>query len=374
MYIYEQNDYPNFTWQDEKLIFLLAKVRHLQGKIIGKMESLGFELQNEATLETIVLDVVKSTEIEGENLDVQQVRSSIAKRLGIEISDSVYSQRDVEGVVEMMLDATQNFETELTKERLFDWHFSLFPTGRSGMYKIKVGDFRNDEKGRMQVVSGVLGKEKIHYQAPSASDLEREMTQFLDWINDSNSSKKVQIDPILKAAIAHLWFLTIHPFEDGNGRIARAIADMMLSRADQTKQRFYSMSAQIRIERKEYYSILEQTQKGSLDSTDWLEWFLNCLLNALNSSDIVIQKVVKKHHFWAKNAQMQFNERQIVVLNKLLDDFYGKLTTSKWSKLTKCSSDTALRDINDLVEKGILKKQNAGGRSTSYELNLEKNE
>ncbi len=233
------------------------------------------------------------------------------------------------------------------------------------MYKVRIGDFRNDEKGRMQVVSGVLGKEKVHYQAPAASDLEREMTQFLDWINDT---EKVQIDPIIKAAIAHIWFLTIHPFEDGNGRIARAIADMMLSRADQTKQRFYSMSAQIRIERKEYYSILEETQKGNLDSTNWLEWFLNCLLNALNSSDIVIQKVLKKHNFWTKNAQTQFNERQILVLNKLLDDFYGKLTTSKWSKLTKCSSDTALRDINDLLDKGILKKQNAGGRSTGYEL------
>ncbi|WP_291727669.1 Fic family protein [Bernardetia sp.] len=366
MYIYQQTDYPNFTWADDKIIFILGQVRHLQGKVIGKMELLGFDLQKEATLETTVLDILKSTEIEGKNLDIQQIRSSVAKNLGVEIQDGVYVERDVEGVVEMILDATQNFRDTLTKERLFAWHASLFPTGRSGMQKIEVGSFIKDTKGRMQVVSGVLGKEKVHYEALVATDLEREINSFLAWLND----EKIEIDPILKAAIAHFWFLTIHPFEDGNGRIARAIADMFLARADETNHRFYSMSAQIRVERKEYYAVLEQTQKGTVDITNWLEWFLNCLLNALQNSDEIIKKVLKKYRFWTQHAQTNFNERQKLMLNKLLDNFYGKLTTSKWAKMTKCSSDTALRDINDLLEKNILKRQKAGGRSTSYQLNV----
>jgi Fic family protein len=362
-YIYEQDNYPNFTWQDKKLLTLLGEVRHLQGKIIGKMENLGFDLRNEASLETITQDVIKSTEIEGVILDFEQVRSSIAHKLGITISNPVYVQRDVEGVVEMMLDATQNFEKELTIERLFDWHSSLFPTGKTGMQKIRVGFFRNDAKGKMQVVSGVLGKEKIHYQAPDAENLEKEMQVFLEWCN-----RKEKIDPLLKAAIAHFWFLTIHPFEDGNGRIARAIADMMLTRADQMKERFYSMSAQIRLQRKEYYAILEHSQKGTTDITDWLEWFLNCLLGALHSSDSIIKKVIIKYDFWNRNSQITFNERQKLILNILLNDFYGNLTSSKYAKLTKCSKDTALRDINDLIQKQILQKTEEGGRSTNYEL------
>ncbi len=367
-YIYQQDDYPNFIWQDDKLLTLLGKVRHLQGKIIGKMESIGFKLQNEASLETITQDVIKSTEIEGITLDFEQVRSSIAHKLGIEISNPVYAQRDVEGIVEMMLDATQNFEKKLTIQRLFDWHSSLFPTGKMGMQKIRVGKFRNDAKGRMQVVSGVLGKETIHYQAPNAESIEKEMNVFLEWLNENQQSTKQEIDPFIKAAIAHFWFLTIHPFEDGNGRIARAIADMMLARADQTKQRFYSMSSQIRLKRKEYYAILEHSQKQTIDITDWLNWFLNCLLEALYSSDTIIKKVVEKYNFWDKNNQVSFNQRQRLILNKLLDNFYGNLTSSKYAKLTKCLKDTALRDIQDLIQKKILQKTEAGGRSTNYEL------
>lgn len=256
----------------------------------------------------------------------------------------------------------------MTIQRLFDWHSSLFPTGKMGMQKIRVGKFRNDAKGRMQVVSGVLGKETIHYQAPNAESIEKEMNVFLEWLNENQQSTKQEIDPFIKAAIAHFWFLTIHPFEDGNGRIARAIADMMLARADQTKQRFYSMSSQIRLKRKEYYAILEHSQKQTIDITDWLNWFLNCLLEALYSSDTIIKKVVEKYNFWDKNNQVSFNQRQRLILNKLLDNFYGNLTSSKYAKLTKCLKDTALRDIQDLIQKKILQKTEAGGRSTNYEL------
>lgn len=364
MYIYQQKNWPNFNWDNEKLLPLLGKVRNLQGKLVGKMESLGFELRNEAVLETLTLDVIKTTEIEGELLNAEQVRSSIARKLGMTISGLIASDRNVDGIVDMMLNATQEYNIPLTQERLFDWHFSLFPTGRNGMYKIKVGNWRDDATGPMQVVSGALGKEKIHYQAPKSVDLINEMNVFLNWFNKGESHQ----DLVIKSGIAHFWFVTLHPFEDGNGRISRAIADMLLARSDGISQRFYSMSAQIRKERTGYYNILEKTQRGNLDLTEWLEWFLNCLLNALQASNLILAKIVYKHTFWMQNASKIQNERQKVVLNKLLDDFDGKLTTTKWAKITKCSADTALRDIQDLINKEILQKAADGGRSTNYEL------
>ena len=367
-YIYEQSDWPRFTWSDSRLITLLPEVRNIQGRVIGRMRALGFELQNQANLEILTQDVLKSTEIEGEILNPEQVRSSIARRLGLDISGLVHSDRNVDGVVEMMLDATGNYDKPLTKERLFGWHNALFPTGFGGMYKIIIGSWRDDSTGPMQVVSGPMGKEKVHYQAPAAELLDKQMGHFFKWIND-----KQQIDLIVKAAIAHLWFITLHPFEDGNGRIARAITDMILAQSDNQSTRFYSMSTQIRNERKQYYDILELTQKGGLDISDWLEWFLECLLNALKSSEILLGKVIFKHHFWIKNALRLENNRQKKILNMLLDGFDGKLTTTKWSRLGKCSQDTALRDIQDLMEKQILYKLPGGGRSTGYDLIKETN-
>lgn len=362
-YIHQNTNWPRFTWDNESLLLTLGKVRNLQGKLFGKMQFLGFELQNEAILETLTLDVIKSTEIEGEILNLDQVRSSIARHLGMDISGLVHSDRNVDGMVEMMFDATQNYQKQLTPERLFGWHSALFPAGRSGMYKIVTGNWRNDSTGPMQVVSGVMGKEKVHFQAPDASILENEMKAFLDWFNNED-----KLDHVIKAGIAHLWFITIHPFDDGNGRIARTITDMVLARSDGSSQRFYSMSAQIRSERKEYYEILEKTQAGSLDVTDWLLWFLNCLMKAINATDKILEKVLYKSHFWKNHATTILNERQQIILNKLLDVFEGKLTSSKWAKISKCSADTALRDIQDLIAKGILRKVPAGGRSTNYEL------
>lgn len=362
-YIHQNDNWPTFTWESDKIVNLLGEARNLQGRLIGKMESLGFDLRNEALLETLTLDVLKSSEIEGEYLNPEQVRSSIARKLGIEISGSVESDRNVDGVVEMMLDATQNCFKSLTSERLFDWHAALFPTGRSGIFKIIVASWRKDTTGPMQVVSGALGKEKVHFQAPDSSLIENEMNQFLSWFN--NNSK---IDLVIKAAIAHLWFVTIHPFEDGNGRITRALTDMLLAQSDKSNQRFYSMSAQIRIERKGYYEILEKTQKGSLNITEWMKWFLNCLINALKATESVLNNVLFKANFWSNHAKTSINERQQKILNKLIDGFEGKLTSSKWAKITKCSKDTAIRDINDLITKNILQKEVAGGRSTNYEL------
>jgi len=361
MYLYDNKNWPNFKWDNDKLLHLLAFVRNQQGKLIGKMGMLGFELQNKANLEILTTEILKSTEIEGETLDKQQIRSSVARQLGLEISGLVYSERNVDGIVELMLDATKNFDKVLTKERLFSWQAALFPSGQSGMYKIITGNWRNDSTGPMQVVSGAIGKEKVHYQAPPAAELEKEMRIFFDWFNSDQS-----IDLVLKAAIAHLWLVTLHPFEDGNGRISRALSDMLLARSDEQSYRFYSMSTQIRQERSLYYNILEQTQKGSLDITAWLEWFLKCLLHAIENSDKLLEKVINKHKFWIKHAKVAINERQRKILNMLMDDFEGVLNTTKWAKIGKCSQDTALRDIQDLIEKGILIKAEKGGRSTNY--------
>ena len=362
-YIYQQHDWPNFRWDNNAIIQPLAAVRHLQGKLTGKMEALGFRLRDEAVLETLAIEVTKTSEIEGQILDLGQVRSSIAVKLGIEISGLTPSDRNVDGIVEMMLDATQKYEEPMTANRLFGWHSALFPSGWSGMYRIVVGNWRDDSTGPMQVVSGALGKERVHYQAPPAGDIDKEMNAFLAWFN-----RRTEEDLILKSAIAHIWFITIHPFEDGNGRIARALSEMLLTRSDNSPRRFYSMSSQIRAGRKKYYDTLEKTQKGSLDITEWLLWYLRCLESALHSSEVVLLKVFDKHRFLAKLASESLNDRQRLLINRLLDDFEGNLTTSKWAKIAKCSQDTALRDIQDLVNRNILRKNPSGGRSTSYVL------
>lgn len=359
-YIYQYNDLPNFTWQDKAINTVFGEVRHLQGKIAGQMSSLGFSTKEEANLSTLTMDVIKSSEIEGEKLNYEQVRSSIARRLGLDVAGLTPTNRDVEGVVEMMLDATQNYLTPIFEDRLFGWHSALFPTGRSGMHKIEVGTYRT---GEMQIVSGAMGKEKVHYQAIEPKLVKHEMDKFLDWMNGNTD-----IDLVLKSAIAHFWFIIIHPFDDGNGRIARAISDLLLARADQSSERFYSMSSQILIERKRYYEILQKVQHSNGDITEWLDWFLNCLKNALQETENSLKKVVYKAEFWKMHEYTPLNERQRLVLNKLLDGFEGKLKSSKWAKIAKCSTDTALRDIKDLLEKGILKQEEQGGRSTNYEL------
>lgn len=362
-YIHKLPDWPQFRWSEETLSQRLAALRHRQGRLLGRMESFGFPLRAEAVLHTLTLDVLKSSEIEGEILDKEQVRSSIARRLGMDIGALAPTDRNTEGVVEMMLDATQNYDKPLTKERLFGWHASLFPTGYSGLRKIKVGAWRDDAEGPMQVVSGSVGHEHVHFEAPAADRLEREMTAFLDWFNNDDPT-----DLVLRAGIAHLWFVTVHPFEDGNGRIARAIADMTLARSERSAQRFYSVSAQIRHEQTVYYGGLEETQKGTLDITSHLEWFLDCLNRAFDEAENTLATVFRKARFWQSYAGAPFNDRQRLILNKLLDGIKGKLTSSRWARLVKCSQDTALRDILDLVDRGILTKDPAGGRSTSYSL------
>lgn len=361
-YIHELADWPNLTWDDSALAQPLAAVRHRQGRLIGRMEALGFPLREEAVLCTLTEDVLKSSEIEGEVLDRDQVRSSIARRLGMDVVGLVPADRNVEGVVEMMLDATQNYAQPLTADRLFGWHAALFPTGRSGMTKITVGAWRTPDGDPMQVVSGPVGRERVHYEAPTADQLDGEMAVFLHWFEAAAP------DPVLKAGVAHLWFVTNHPFDDGNGRIARAIADLALARAEGTAQRFYSMSAQIRTERKAYYETLEATQKGDLDITAWLLWFIACLDRAFDGAETILASVMRKARFWEALADQPLNERQRKVLNRLLDGFEGKLTNAKWAALAKTSPDTALRDISDLVQRGVLKRDAGGGRSTSYSL------
>lgn len=359
-YIYQYDTWPNFTWDDRAVNALFGEVKLMQGKIIGEMNALGFSEKEEATLNTLTLDVVKSSEIEGELLNYQQVRSSIARRLGINTAGLIPSNRYIEGVVEMMLDATQRYELPLTEERLFGWHAALFPTGYSGPYRIEVGKYRT---GRMQIVSGSMGKEKVHYEAIEPKLVKVQMDDFLNWFNNNHS-----LDPVLKAAIAHFWFIIIHPFDDGNGRIARAITDMLLARAENSSERFYSMSSQILIERQAYYNILQKVQHSTGDITEWLTWFLSCLKNAINATEHITQIIMYKAGFWKLHEHTPINERQRLVLNKLFDGFEGKLKTSKWAKITKVSTDTALRDIKDLVEKGILKETSEKGRSTNYEL------
>jgi Fic family protein len=363
-YIHELPEWPRFQWDQAALAEKLAAVRHRQGRLIGRMEGLGFPLRSEAVLQTLTQEVLKSSEIEGEILDQDQVRSSLARRLGIDVGGLTPADRQVEGLVEMMLDATQKYEQPLTDERLFAWHAAMFPTGRSGMSKITVGAWRDDKSGPMQIVSGPIGRERVHYQAPAARRLEAEVKSFLEWSNGQTA-----IDPVLKAGLAHLWFVTIHPFDDGNGRIARAIADMSLARSEDSPQRFYSMSAQIRAERNAYYDILEKIQKqDTLNVTPWLEWFLSCLNRAFDGAEKTLAAVLRKAEFWKRHAATALNDRQRDILNRLLDGFEGKLTSSKYAIIEKTSPDTALRDISNLVELGILAKDAGGGRSTSYSL------
>lgn len=368
MWIYEYQDWPSFTFDIAKLASKLAHIRHHQGRQLGRMEGLGISLRREASLSTLTTDVITSSAIEGKNLDRNEVRSSIARRLGIDVGGLIPASRDVDGVVEMMLDATQQFAKPLTKERLFDWHAALFPTGRSGMHRIAVGQWRSLESGPMQVISGPIGREKIHYEALSADQLEQNMMIFLRWFETT-----IEIDPVLKAGIAHLWFVTIHPFEDGNGRIARAIADMALTRADGIAERFYSLSMQIEAERKDYYAQLEKQQRGTLDITGWLEWFLDCLGRAITNSDNILKHVLYKAQIWNKISESPLNDRQRIIINRMLghdvgDTFKGHMNTSKYAKLAKCSTDTALRDIQALKTWGIFIQNPGGGRSTSYRL------
>ncbi len=362
-FIHQQAGWPEFKWDASSLSPLLAEVRNVQGRLIGRMDGLGLPLREQATLTTLTADVTKSSEIEGEYLDHDQVRSSIARRLGLDVAGLISSSRDVDGVVEMMLDATQKFKEPLTSDRLFAWQAALFPTGRSGMVRIAIGSWRTDESGPMQVVSGAIGQERVHFEAPSAERVPFEVARFLSWVEGND-----RLDPVLKAGIAHFWFVTIHPFEDGNGRIGRAIADLLLARSDGMSERFYSLSSQIEAERKSYYEKLEACQRGGLDITIWLKWFLECFGRAIQGAGDLLEQVLRKARVWERIKQVPVNTRQRAVLNRLLDGFEGKLTSSKYAKLAKCSSDTALRDLQELVNRGILFQGPAGGRSTSYEL------
>lgn len=359
-YIYEHKNWTAFSWQDKAINAVFGEVKLLQGKIIGQMNTLGFLAKEEATLTALTLDVIKSSEIEGELLNYDQVRSSIARRLGINTAGLVSSSRHIEGIVEMMLDATQRYSLPLTKKRLLGWHAALFPSGYSGPYKIETGKYRT---GEMQVISGAMGKEKVHYQAVKPELVNTEMDKFLDWFNKDNT-----LDPVLKAAIAHFWFIIIHPFDDGNGRIGRAITDMLLARAECSGDRFYSMSSQMLIECKLYYKVLQKVQHSSGDITEWVDWFLHCLKNAMLSTENTTHKILQKAEFWKLHEHTSINERQRLMLNKLFDGFEGKLQTSKWAKITKTSTDTALRDIKDLIEKGVLQQTNESGRNINYKL------
>ena len=361
MYLHQRDNWWNFRYDSSAIMTSLAAVRAKQGMLLGRMNSLGFSLQDEAVLTSMALEVIKSSEIEGEILNLNQVRSSLAKRLGFDITTSVPVSRYIDGVVEMMLDATQHYAAPMTDDRLFGWHNVLFPSGMSGLYKIDVGKYR---RGEMQVVSGAMGREKVHYEAPAPERVSDEMARFIAWLNEDNPA----LDPVLKAGIAHLWLVSIHPFDDGNGRITRAVTEMLLCRADGTGKRFYSMSNQINLDKNKYYDVLEKTQKGNGDITEWLLWFLDCLDKAIESTAETLSSVLSKARFWDVHKEERFNERQQKIVNMLFDDFFGKLTTGKWAKIAKCSSDTALNDINDLVAKGVLRKNDEGGRSTNYSI------
>ncbi len=363
-YIWQTDDWPNWRFDLAVLAEPMAEVSRAQGLLMGRLADVGMALRDQASLAALTEDVVKTSEIEGEQLSVESVRSSIARRLGVDIGALAPVDRHVEGVVEMVLDAAANCLAPVSRERLFGWHAALFPAGYSGLSKIKVGGWRDDVSGPMQVVSGSIGRQRVHFEAPPADRLEVEIGRFLDWINGASNEPA-----LLKAGLGHLWFVTLHPFDDGNGRIARAIGDLLLARADGSPQRFYSLSAQIQRERKAYYDILERTQKQTMDVTEWLAWFLDALHRAVDQAQLTLDSVLAKVRFWQRCATMPLNERQVKLLNKLLDGFEGKLTSSKWAAIAKCSPDTALRDINDLLTRGVLRKTDAGGRSTSYELN-----
>ena len=361
IYIWQYPEWPSFTWNDSRLIALLSEVRNLEGKIQGMMGGLGFDVQSMTALNVMTEDVLRSNEIEGVILNSDKVRSSIARHLGIDTAGLPQPDHYTEGVVQIMMDAVTNCNKPLTPERLFNWHAALFPTGRSGMYPITVGAYRTGGEP-MQIVSGAMGKEKVHYEAPPSDVVPDMMTDFLTWINSDNTVT----DPVLKAAVAHLWFVAIHPFDDGNGRLTRTITDMQLAKADGFPLRFYSMSAEILREKKAYYEILEHTTSNSTDITEWLEWFLNTMKSSILRAKETVKRVVCKSSFWQRHREIPMNERQVRVVNMLWDGFTGKLTSSKWAKITKTSQATALRDITDLIEKGILTAAADGGRSSNY--------
>jgi len=363
MYIHQRKNWPDFFWDDSLITPLLAEARNQQGRLLGRVSDWGFKLKEEASLESIVTDVITSSEIEGETLPADQVRSSVARKLGLENAGLVAVSRDVDGVVEMMLDATQNYRQPLTHERLYGWQGALFPTGRSGLYAVQTGRYRrHGPENPMQVVSGGFGRPKVHFEAPASDRVSEEMSVFLKFINGENPEG----DSVIRAAIAHLWFLTIHPFDDGNGRVARVVTDMMLSRSDDSKYRFYSMSSAILAGKKGYYQVLERTQKDDLEITDWLHWFLKTLASALSQSETIMERTFQKARFWQTHASTLINDRQRIMLNRVLDGFKGNLTSSKWAKITKVSQDTASRDIKDLMDKQILRLAESGGRSTHY--------
>ncbi len=362
-YIWQASDWPNWDFDLASLAGPMAEVSRAQGVLTGRLVDVGMAVRDQANLAALTEDVVKTSAIEGESLNLESVRSSIARRLGVDIGALSMADRHAEGVVEMVIDATANCNAPVTRERLFGWHAALFPTGYSGLSKLNVGSWRDDSRGPMQVVSGPIGRQKVHFEAPPAARLEEEMGRFFEWINVTSIEP-----PLIKAGMAHLWFVTLHPFDDGNGRIARAIGDLLLARAEGSPQRFYSLSAQIERERKDYYEILERTQKGSMDITEWLFWFLDALHRSVDQAQSTIDSVLLKTQFWKLWTTMALNERQVTLLDRLLDGFEGKLSTSKWAAMVKCSPDTALRDINDLVSRGVLKKSGGGGRSTRYEL------
>lgn len=361
IYIWQYPEWPSFTWNDSRLIALLSEVRNLEGKIQGMMGGLGFDVQSMTALNVMTEDVLRSNEIEGVILNSDKVRSSIARHLGIDTAGLPQPDHYTEGVVQIMMDAVTNCNKPLTPERLFNWHAALFPTGRSGMYPITVGAYRTGGEP-MQIVSGAMGKEKVHYEAPPSDVVPDMMTDFLTWINSDNTVT----DPVLKAAVAHLWFVAIHPFDDGNGRLTRTITDMQLAKADGFPLRFYSMSAEILREKKAYYEILEHTTSNSTDITEWLEWFLNTMKSSILRAKETVKRVVSKSSFWQRHREIPMNERQVRVVNMIWDGFTGKLTSSKWAKITKTSQATALRDITDLIEKGILTAAADGGRSSNY--------
>jgi len=363
-YIHELAGWPKLTWDIQILAEPLAEIRYKQGRHLGQMEAMGFDLRIEANLIALTDEVVKSSAIEGEKLDTEEVRSSIARHLGLDVAGLPSSGRNIDGIVEVMLDATRNFDKPLTTDRLFNWHAAMFPTGRSGILPIDVGQWRLDKEGPMRVVSGPAGRETIHFEAPEAQRIETEIMQFLDWYNNCET-----IDPVLKAGVAHFWFVTIHPFDDGNGRIARTIADMALAKADGTSERFYSMSTEIEIERKEYYDQLEAAQHGSLDITTWLSWFINCMGRSIDATNVMLKSVMGKAQLWQWINEKPVNERQRLIINKMLEkDWKGFMNTSKYAKINKCSTDTALRDITELLNRGIFLKNEGGGRSTNYRL------
>jgi len=361
VYIHEIKKWPILTWDKEHLGILLAEVRHSQGLLLGKMSGLGFASREKSSMEILTQDVIHTSEIEGEKLNRDSVRSSLARRLGMEIAKVTPVDRHIDGMVEVLLDATKRYREPLTEKRLYRWHASLFPTGWSGMSRIAVGKWRAEKSGDMQVVSGLPGRQRIHFEAPEFGRVKSEMKSFISWFNQDEA-----IDPVIKSALAHFRFVTIHPFDDGNGRIARALADILLARSDGSEQRFYSMSTQIQRERSDYYRILETCQKGSLDISAWIEWYLRCMNRAIKASDEMLKAVMDKAEFWKRHSGKSFNNRQSEMLNRILDGFNGKLTSTKWAVLMKCSQDTALRDITELIDRGILEKEPAGGRSSSY--------